>query len=72
MLKTREANQKELTESFRGVPVESKENWRVVAVTAEKKVATVDRLSLDNEIKLCHIDVWRRSLREVSIGERVG
>jgi hypothetical protein len=72
MLKTREANQKELTESFRGVPVKLKENWRVVAVTAEKKVATVDRLSLDNEIKLCHIDVWRRSLREVSIGERVG
>jgi hypothetical protein len=41
-------------------------------VTAEKKVATVDRLSLDNEIKLCHIDVWRRSLGEISALEEEG
>jgi hypothetical protein len=47
MLKTRDANQNELTASLMCVPVKLKENWRVVAVTAEKKVATVDRLSLE-------------------------
>jgi hypothetical protein len=43
MLKTREANQKQFTASAttEGV-IGAYENWRVVAVTAEKKVATVD------------------------------
>lgn len=45
MLKTSEVNQKPLTASARGVPVLSNENCIVVAVTAEKNVATVDRLS---------------------------
>lgn len=49
MLKTREANQKLFTASLRGVPVESNENCKVVAVTAEKKVATVERLRLEGE-----------------------
>jgi hypothetical protein len=44
ILKTRDRNQKQFTalaiESFGS----SNENWRVVAVTAEKKVATVDKL----------------------------
>ena len=44
MLKTRERNQKEFTASEICVPVWVKENCSVVAVTAEKKVATVDRL----------------------------
>lgn len=46
MLKTREANQKQLTASAKGVPRMLNENCNVVAVTAEKKVATVERLSL--------------------------
>ena len=45
MLNTSEMNQNELTASAVGVPTVSKENCRVVAVTAEKKVATVLRLS---------------------------
>lgn len=44
MLKTSDRNQNELTASDRGLPTSSNENWRVVAVTAEKKVATVVRL----------------------------
>lgn len=43
MLKTRDVNQNPLTEFFRGVSCWSNENCIVVAVTAEKKVATVDR-----------------------------
>lgn len=47
MLKTRDANQKLLTASRARPPGSRlKENCKVVAVTAEKKVATVDRLSL--------------------------
>ena len=42
---TIEVNQKPLTASASGFPVDSKENCKVVAVTALKKVATVDRLS---------------------------
>ena len=42
---TREVNQNPLTESARGSPVLSKENCSVVAVTAEKNVATVDKFS---------------------------
>lgn len=44
MLKTIEANQKQFTESAISVLSSAKENCRVVAVTAEKKVATVERL----------------------------
>ena len=44
MLKTIEANQKQLTESAILVLSSAKENCRVVAVTAEKNVATVERL----------------------------
>ena len=43
MLKTREANQKQLTASDRLLWDRLKENCIVVAVTAEKKVATVER-----------------------------
>jgi hypothetical protein len=50
MLKTREANQKELTASVRLLLVRLNENCRVVAVTAEKKVATVERLSLESKV----------------------
>ena len=45
ILKTKEANQKQLTEFAIGVRPNSYENCIVVAVTAEKKVATVERLS---------------------------
>lgn len=45
MLKTRDVNQKPLTLLARLVFVDSKENCMVVAVTALKKVATVDRFS---------------------------
>lgn len=44
MLKTRERNQKQFTELATELCSSSNENWRVVAVTAEKKVATVERL----------------------------
>jgi hypothetical protein len=44
MLKTIEENHKLLTASLAGECSSSKENCRVVAVTAEKKVATVERL----------------------------
>jgi len=40
-----EVNQKPLTLSDSGVPFMSNEYCNVVAVTAEKKVATVERLS---------------------------
>ena len=43
ILKTSEMNQNELTASATGFPTVSKENWSVVAVTAEKNVATVLR-----------------------------
>lgn len=45
ILNTSEINQNELTASASGFPVESNENCRVVAVTAEKKVATVLRFN---------------------------
>lgn len=46
ILKTREENQKQLTACDAGpLTSSSKENCRVVAVTAEKKVAIVERLS---------------------------
>lgn len=45
MLKTNDVNQNPLTEFSSGVSILSKENCNVVAVTAEKNVATVDRLS---------------------------
>ena len=45
ILKTKEANQKQLTEFAIGVRPNPYENCIVVAVTAEKKVATVERLS---------------------------
>jgi hypothetical protein len=45
MLNTIEANQRELTESVTRLRGKLYENCIVVAVTAEKKVATVDRLS---------------------------
>ena len=44
ILNTMELNQKEFTASAIGVRLRAKENCKVVAVTAEKKVATVDRL----------------------------
>lgn len=43
--KTSEVNQNPLTESDSGSPVLSKENCNVVAVTAEKNVATVERFN---------------------------
>ena len=43
MLKTKDVNQNPLTLSPRGVPTFSNENCRVVAVTPENNVATVDR-----------------------------
>ena len=43
ILKTSEANQKALTVSAKRVRLRAKEACRVVAVTAEKKVATVER-----------------------------
>lgn len=45
MLNTRDPNQKQLTASGSGAPVLPYENCKVVAVTAEKNVATVERLS---------------------------
>ena len=45
MLKTREVNQNAFTALAAALWVSAYENCRVVAVTAEKKVATVDRLS---------------------------
>ena len=45
MLNTRDVNQNEFTALASGVLVISNENCMVVAVTAEKKVATVLRLS---------------------------
>ncbi len=45
MLNTIEVNQKALTASSSGVPWLSKVYCNVVAVTAEKNVATVDKLS---------------------------
>ena len=44
ILNTNEVNQNEFTASASGLPVMSNENCIVVAVTAEKKVATVLRL----------------------------
>ena len=44
MLNTSEMNQNEFTASASGLPTMSKENCMVVAVTAEKNVATVLRL----------------------------
>ena len=44
ILKTSERNQNEFTASASGLPTMSKENCMVVAVTAEKNVATVLRL----------------------------
>ena len=44
MLNTIEVNQKALTASSSGVPWVSKVYCKVVAVTAEKNVATVDKL----------------------------
>ena len=43
MLSTSEVNQKELTARSRLVSFSPNENWSVVAVTPEKKVATVTR-----------------------------
>ena len=45
MLNTNEVNQNEFTAFANGLSVISKENCLVVAVTAEKNVATVLRLS---------------------------
>lgn len=45
MLKTREANQKQLTASDMVLRDKLKENCMVVAVTAEKNVATVERFN---------------------------
>lgn len=45
MLNTNEANQKAFTESASTVPVLEDENCKVDAVTAEKNVATVDKLN---------------------------
>lgn len=45
MLNTSDVNQNEFTALANGVSVISKENCMVVAVTAEKKVATVLRFS---------------------------
>ena len=45
MLNTNEVNQNEFTAFANGLSVISKENCMVVAVTAEKNVATVLRLS---------------------------
>lgn len=42
---TSDVNQKPLTESANGFPVLSNENCNVVAVTAEKNVATVERFN---------------------------
>lgn len=44
ILKTREANQKVFTTTSAGLVWASYENCKVVAVTAEKNVATVERL----------------------------
>ena len=40
-LNTKDKNQKKLTTAPNGVPESGSENWRVVAVTLEKKVAIV-------------------------------
>jgi hypothetical protein len=45
MLNTSEENQKEFTASAKGLLVALYESWMVVAVTAEKNVATVVRFN---------------------------
>ena len=45
ILNTSDENQKAFTESAKTFPVEPYENCNVLAVTAEKNVATVDRFS---------------------------
>lgn len=70
ILKTSDANQKELTATWVLVEVRGKENCRVVAVTAEKKVATVERLSLDKKTSIFGYIIICRSLEGVSTGSK--